>query len=394
MSTKWDGYGRVRARTGCGGRGGGLCIAAGRDATMTRRAGRLRQLPERRERGPATATSSSPASRAPGDACDPDDDNDGILDAAVDGCPTIPSAVSIDTDGDGVQDPCDNCQRANGTAAGTRQLDSNSDGQGNACETVAGALSPFDLDADGDQVADAVDNCPGTPNPDQRNGDKLKPGEPTPAGDACDPDDDNDGQIDGTDNDDDNDGVHDASDSPDRRTRRRRRAESEAGSRRTASRTPATTAPARTPTSAPDNTGGRVRHHETTTAISTRGRVPRIPGGAATRSDDAIPTVCDNCPHPQLEQRHDGMASATPATTAQRRTATRQLRRGRAATLRQLRDGRQSRTDNDNDGRRLCDNCAATEPRPTERTAATLRQCHERQRPSPATTARHRHDGR
>ncbi|HUK64961.1 MAG TPA: thrombospondin type 3 repeat-containing protein, partial [Dongiaceae bacterium] len=50
------------------------------------------------------------------------------------------------------------------------------------CETVA--------DADGDGIRDAVDNCVSIPNPNQENfdGDSM--------GNACDPDDDNDGLLD------------------------------------------------------------------------------------------------------------------------------------------------------------------------------------------------------
>jgi len=46
-------------------------------------------------------------------------------------------------------------------------------------------------DADGDTVADPADNCPSVPNPDQPNTDGAPDG-----GDACDPDDDNDGILD------------------------------------------------------------------------------------------------------------------------------------------------------------------------------------------------------
>jgi syndecan 4 len=43
-----------------------------------------------------------------GDACDPDDDNDGVLDGQ-DNCPTSPNLDQADSDGDGVGDDCDAC---------------------------------------------------------------------------------------------------------------------------------------------------------------------------------------------------------------------------------------------------------------------------------------------
>jgi hypothetical protein len=93
-----------------------------------------------------------------GDACDTDDDNDGVLDADPDNCP-------IDYNPD--------------------QADNESDGLGDVC----------DPDDDNDGVLDGADNCPFAANPDQLNTDGLPDG-----GDVCDGDMDGDGDL----NDDDN----------------------------------------------------------------------------------------------------------------------------------------------------------------------------------------------
>ena len=77
-----------------------------------------------------------------GDACDPDDDGDGI-DDALDNCAMVANADQADLDLDSIGDACDE-------------------------------------DADGDGVDDAIDNCPLVANPDQ--GDLDGDG----AGDLCD----------------------------------------------------------------------------------------------------------------------------------------------------------------------------------------------------------------
>lgn len=108
-----------------------------------------------------------------GDACDPDIDNDGILNEA-DNCVYDVNPDQRDVDGDGVGDDCDNCVNLPNPS----QNDTDADGVGDECDTNA--------DRDGDGKQDNLDNCPDRPNPDQSDldGDGM--------GDICDPDMDND----------------------------------------------------------------------------------------------------------------------------------------------------------------------------------------------------------
>ncbi|KAK3864814.1 hypothetical protein Pcinc_029530 [Petrolisthes cinctipes] len=109
-----------------------------------------------------------------GDACDPDIDDDGVINHK-DNCPRTPNPDQLDTDRDGLGDACDNCPKV----YNPDQFNRDKDLLGDACD------NNDDRDKDGEQ--DDVDNCPDDVNPDQHDADDDG------LGDACDDDDDNDG---------------------------------------------------------------------------------------------------------------------------------------------------------------------------------------------------------
>ncbi|MFN7964377.1 MAG: thrombospondin type 3 repeat-containing protein [Acidobacteriota bacterium] len=112
-----------------------------------------------------------------GNACDPDDDNDTVVDDFVgggpcsggattscdDNCPLTPNADQADADADAIGNLCDNCRNT----ANASQLDTDLDGLGDACDNCSTIANVDQLDSDGD----------GSGNP-------------------CDTDDDNDGKLD------------------------------------------------------------------------------------------------------------------------------------------------------------------------------------------------------
>uniref|UniRef100_S4RTI8 Thrombospondin 1 n=1 Tax=Petromyzon marinus TaxID=7757 RepID=S4RTI8_PETMA len=116
-----------------------------------------------------------------GDACSPDIDGDDVLNE-IDNCPYVYNADQRDTDLDGVGDQCDNCPLQHNPD----QADADSDLVGDTCD------SNEDIDEDGHQ--NNLDNCPYIPNSNQADHDGDG------KGDACDHDDDNDGIPDDKDN--------------------------------------------------------------------------------------------------------------------------------------------------------------------------------------------------
>ena len=93
---------------------------------------------------------------------------------------TANAQTSLDTDSDGTEDILDNCP----DDANEDQLDTDSDGSGNACDT----------DDDDDAVLDVNDNCPLVVNADQADTDADE------TGDACEDDKDGDLVLDASDN--------------------------------------------------------------------------------------------------------------------------------------------------------------------------------------------------
>lgn len=96
-----------------------------------------------------------------------DDDCDGGTDEDADG---------IDSDGDLLNNACDNCP----ATFNQTQTDTDEDHRGNACDVCIALIDPDQADRDGDGRGDRCDNCSRDANPDQADRDRDG------VGDACD----------------------------------------------------------------------------------------------------------------------------------------------------------------------------------------------------------------
>ena len=135
-----------------------------------------------------------------GDVCDLDDDNDTLTDVEEGFKGTNP--LLADSDSDGFDDAIDNCP----ADANASQINTDGDNLGDACDadddndglldTEEGTLgtNPLLVDSDADTIGDKPDNCPIDANTDQADNDSDL------QGDVCDSDDDNDTVPDSTDN--------------------------------------------------------------------------------------------------------------------------------------------------------------------------------------------------
>ncbi|MBN2001548.1 thrombospondin type 3 repeat-containing protein [candidate division KSB1 bacterium] len=158
---------------------------------------------------------------------DEDMDGDGVPNS-FDNCPAKPNTNQFDSDGDNVGDVCDNCPNNPNEDQRDTDRDYNGqlapDGKGDICDNCPDVPNPNQEDGDNDGAGDVCDNCPQNYNPDQADLDLNHLGNWSPDGygEACDncpgvynadqKDTDGDGMGDACDPDDDNDGIPDRSD--------------------------------------------------------------------------------------------------------------------------------------------------------------------------------------
>jgi hypothetical protein len=109
--------------------------------------------------------------------CEPDADNDGVMDSADNCANESNPGQQSDTDGDGRGDACDNCVDTSNPS----QADLDGDGLGDACDNCPTTSNPGQDDMDSDGTGDDCDNCPMQPNPTQTDTDGNG------VGDACEP---------------------------------------------------------------------------------------------------------------------------------------------------------------------------------------------------------------
>ncbi|HKB07851.1 MAG TPA: MopE-related protein, partial [Candidatus Polarisedimenticolia bacterium] len=95
-----------------------------------------------------------------------DEDADGVdtdgdlINNACDNCPLSFNLSQTDTDRDGFGNSCDVCLNV----ANPDQADRDADGRGDVCDNCPADFNPLQEDSDRDGVGDACDNCLNTPN--------------------------------------------------------------------------------------------------------------------------------------------------------------------------------------------------------------------------------------
>ena len=92
------------------------------------------------------------------DKCEVDTDGDGVIDPC-DNCPNDDNEDQTDGDNDGVGDLCDNCPLDENTG----QADEDDDGVGDACDNCPTVANAGQADADGDGIGDACNAVPAAP---------------------------------------------------------------------------------------------------------------------------------------------------------------------------------------------------------------------------------------